>query len=254
LLPDHPDAIPEDLDFEAKLANLAAPPELPHLRERIDSLQEELQQVVDKQDFVAATSLRDRVRALEARHPDMLATALRQELKEHVSSEHYSEAARLQYQLIMLRRFQPQYQLAGLWEGHYPNNGKETIRIQYKDEKLYAVKLMGDEHVPAGEVTFQAEVSTSLCNKPSEFDDFDEELEADELVGVGVQVMSVSADGETREHEAERFAGEGCVAARGFQHAHFVPGQLFLMEEGMLGFLWMPLGTMVVFKRLEGAE
>lgn len=252
LLPDHPDDIAEDLDFEAKLASLATAPELAHLRERIDLLQRKLEHAAREEDFVAAAGLRDRVRSLEARHPDVLAAALREQLNEHVQREQYAEAVRLKYQLTVLRRFQPQYQLAGLWEGTYPNNGRETIRIHYQHEKLYAVKLTGDEHVPAGEVTFQAELSSSVCEEPSSVDL--EPQSDDELVGVGVQMVSVSADGEAQQHEAERFAGEGCVAARGFQHAHFVPGQLFVMEEGVLGFLWMPLGTMVIFRRLEGAE
>ena len=39
-------------------------------------------------------------------------------------------------------------------------------------------------------------------------------------------------------------------AARGFRHPHFVPGQLFLMDDDVVGFLWLPIGTFVVFSRV----
>ena len=49
----------------------------------------------------------------------------------------------------------------------------------------------------------------------------------------------------------ERYQGEGRIAAMNFEHAHFVPGQLFLMDDDVLGFLWLPLGTFVVFSRVH---
>ena len=69
-----------------------------------------------------------------------------------------------------------------------------------------------------------------------------------------VEVVSLSADGGQEQREVEQFRGEGRVAARGFQHAHYVPGQLFLMDDGVVGFLWLPIGTFVVFTRVPEAE
>ena len=50
--------------------------------------------------------------------------------------------------------------------------------------------------------------------------------------------------------QVEQFNGEGRVAARGFRQDHFVPGQLFLMDDDVVGFLWLPIGTFVVFSRV----
>ena len=69
-----------------------------------------------------------------------------------------------------------------------------------------------------------------------------------------VEVVSLSTEGEPEQREVERFQGEGRIAARGFQHAHYVPGQLFLMDTDVVGFLWLPLGTFVVFSRAEEQE
>ena len=109
-----------------------------------------------------------------------------------------------------------------------------------------APQVTGDVHVPAGEVTFQADLAAP-------FGEGDAALAAgdDMLAGVRVEVVSLSADGNQEQKEVEQFQGEGRIAARNFQHAHFVPGQLFLMDDDVLGFLWLPLGTFVVFSRVE---
>jgi len=110
---------------------------------------------------------------------------------------------------------------------------------------LYATKVTGDVHVPAGEVTFQADLSQP----------FDQAMRigsnALEESGVRVEVVSLSSDGSQEQREVEQFQGEGRIAAINFEHAHFVPGQLFLMDEDVLGFLWLPLGTFVVFSRVH---
>ena len=108
--------------------------------------------------------------------------------------------------------------------------------------------MTGDEHVPAGEITFQAELATPVVESPAPA------AGGDDLVGVRVEVVSLSSDGAPQQREVERYHGEGRIAARGFRHAHFVPGQLFLMDTDVLGFLWLPLGTLVVFNRVPEEE
>ena len=69
-----------------------------------------------------------------------------------------------------------------------------------------------------------------------------------------VEVLALSPDGSQEPREVEQFRGEGRVAARGFRHPHFVPGQLFLMDDDVVGFLWLPIGTFVVFSRVPEEE
>ena len=140
------------------------------------------------------------------------------------------------------RRFLPQYQLAGLWKGNYPNHGDELVRLHYDGDQLYATKMTGDAHVPAGEVTFRADLTMP-------YDEAQASAPSGEEVDVRVEVISLAADDSHQQREVDRFKGEGRIAARGFQHAHFVPGQLFLLDADVIGFLWQPLGTFVVFSR-----
>ena len=133
-----------------------------------------------------------------------------------------------------------------LHAGNYPNHGEAYIKIHYEQDTLVAVKVTGDEHVPAGEVTFRADLTALYTEQSSSFEAPDEDL-----VGVRVEVVSVGSDGTSQPQEVERYKGAGRIAARGFQYAHFVPGQLFLMDTDVIGFLWLQLGTFVVFNRVS---
>ena len=50
--------------------------------------------------------------------------------------------------------------LSGEWIGHYRGHFDEVIRITQRGEVAEAVKITGDDHVPAGEVTWRANLRT----------------------------------------------------------------------------------------------
>ena len=49
---------------------------------------------------------------------------------------------------------------AGEWIGRYPGHFDETVLIRQSGSALEAVKITGDEHVPAGEITWRADLRT----------------------------------------------------------------------------------------------
>ncbi|HUR47174.1 MAG TPA: Cyclin D1-binding domain-containing protein [Candidatus Saccharimonadales bacterium] len=50
--------------------------------------------------------------------------------------------------------------LSGEWIGHYPGHYDEVIRITQEGDDLQAVKITGDDFVPAGAVTWKANSRT----------------------------------------------------------------------------------------------
>ena len=158
-----------DEGFEGQVAQFAPPSALLEVRGQRAKVQEQLASAISNEDYTAAGVLRDRLAELRQKDPATVAMQLREEMSKHVARERYGEAARCRDELLVLRRFLPQYQLAGVWKGNYPNHGDELVRLHYQGDQLFATKITGDEHVPKGEVTFRADLSApaDLSEEPN---------------------------------------------------------------------------------------
>lgn len=49
----------------------------------------------------------------------------------------------------------PALSLAGEWIGRYPGHFDEIVCIRQSGSQLEAIKVTGDDHVPAGEITWR---------------------------------------------------------------------------------------------------
>jgi hypothetical protein len=48
--------------------------------------------------------------------------------------------------------------LTGDWIGFYEGHHDEVVRVTQSENQIEAIKVTGDTHVPAGEITFRAEL------------------------------------------------------------------------------------------------
>ena len=51
-------------------------------------------------------------------------------------------------------------ELDGEWIGHYPGHFDEVIRVTQRGDMVEAVKITGDDYVPAGATTWRANLTT----------------------------------------------------------------------------------------------
>ena len=181
-----------------------------------------------------ASRLRDQKEELRSKDPLRLRTDLNARIENMGVT---MAAAELRQAAIDTSKFLPQFNLEGLWRGNYGPHGYETIEIAYEGDKLVATKVTGDANVPAGQITFTCDVS-----------------EAGLLETVGVEPKPFPAEKirgvlEDNVDGALSFEGQGMVAAPGFQRAMYVPGQLLMFpQQGVFGFLWLPLAKMIMFE------
>ena len=54
----------------------------------------------------------------------------------------------------------PALNLTGEWIGRYPGHFDEVVALSQEGNSVVALKITGDEHVPAGEITWRADLAT----------------------------------------------------------------------------------------------
>jgi hypothetical protein len=225
-------------EFSHPVTAFAHHDELPEVRRRMARLRQEMDVAVKMDNDTEAAALRAKIRALRSRDPAEAAIVLGKEMQAAIKDERYSDAGTCCDDLRSVRRLLPKFNLAGLWKGFYPNHGDVTVRLRYRNDKIYATKVEGGGHVPVGEVTFCADVSDSS------------EKKAFDMIGFEVgDDDDFTVECTTNGTEVEQFRAAGRVARSGFRDANFVPGRLFILNDNSISFIWLPLGTVVVFTR-----
>lgn len=130
----------------------------------------------------------------------------------------------------------PQFNLEGLWVGKY-GSSYDLINITYVGDILIAEKVTGDNNVPRGALTFQADLSPlrRIQSVPN-----------NELQPITLTEKAARKWGTKK---LPRYAGLGQVAEENFRNNQWVGGQLIIIGTEYFSFAWLPIEMQIFFGR-----
>lgn len=153
----------------------------------------------------------------------------------------------------------------GLFKGTYSVHGLELVSLLYEEDKnkVKTIKITGDPNVPAGEITFRADLPYCM----------NLDLDAQRTIGDIERIEPTLSDLDWNElsphqpyvtpsdcydthsqlpnHCRARFHGFGQIAGTGFQNPSYVQGHWIVFNEDLFGFLWISLRSISVYHRVK---
>lgn len=184
--------------------------------------------------------IRDEIIEMESRDADFVYQNEVQKMNRALREGNEQEADECREKALNARNFLPQFNFEGLWIGKYGNHGFEMINITYVGDILLAEKITGDQNVPAGEISFQADLS------PPEEESISFNSDNDKLPNIELSPEAAKRWGTK---ELSRHAGLGLAAEENFVNSQWMEGQLIIINEDHFSFSWTPLNHQVFFGR-----
>jgi len=153
----------------------------------------------------------------------------------------------------------------GLFKGTYSAHGLELVSLFYEGDgnKVTALKITGDPNVPAGKVTFRADLpycmylTESQQTKIEDLQQFEPVMSEqfwNELPSTQPFVKPLDCVDSYRNIPStcqSRFHGFGQIAGDGFTRPKFIPGHWIIFNQDLFGFLWLDLHSLSVFHRVN---
>lgn len=119
------------------------------------------------------------------------------------------------------------------------------VMVTIEDQRIIATKLTGDPNVPAGEVTFDVDLSRPVT------DDAQPPAEAGSCQAREFHLPQ-AYEARYRDYPPTylaRYHGKGQIASHGFVSPQWTPGHFVLFNDDMFGFLWRELMAFSVYSR-----
>ncbi|XP_067135679.1 F-box only protein 31-like isoform X1 [Centruroides vittatus] len=153
----------------------------------------------------------------------------------------------------------------GLFKGTYGAHGLEIIILQYEDcgTKATAFKVSGDPNVPAGQVTFQVDLSYPMVLAPEQQQQMAllDELKVFRMspslsLNLPAQPFYLPVDCYERYRQiprmcTSRYHALGQIAGQGFINPSFSRGHWIIFNEDLFGFLWLDLLSLSMYHRVQ---
>jgi len=157
----------------------------------------------------------------------------------------------------------------GLFKGTYSVHGLELISLFYEEDrnKVKAIKITGDPNVPAGAITFRADLPYCMnldldvqrtIEDIERIEPFLSDLDWNELSPQ--QPYTTPSDCYSNVNRTHyqlpdycraRFHGFGQIAGTGYQNPSYVQGHWIVFNEDLFGFLWISLRSISIYHRVR---
>lgn len=152
----------------------------------------------------------------------------------------------------------------GLFKGTYSSHGIEILLFKYKDEhEMHGLKVTGDDNVPASKISvkillgYPADAPLNDKNTISDLSAIEPRSRQVPLDQIPEQAFSVPAGChvdpgiQIPSRCIARYHGYGQIAYDGFQHPSYIPTQVIIFNNDLLGVIWMKLSAFSVFTRVD---
>ncbi|CAL5227398.1 g10353 [Coccomyxa viridis] len=145
--------------------------------------------------------------------------------------------------------------MAGLWKADYGLGGVQIILINYDFSgpaaRIVAIKVTGDDHVPAGKHTWHAAAAPlkrPWATAEAALVDMQGQLLLQQAAGDLDEAM------ESHKNVVGIYEGKGSIAALAYNQARWVEGRLWEYSDGSCGFVWLDTMFDFVLVQLERIE
>lgn len=122
----------------------------------------------------------------------------------------------------------------------YGSHGYEMINVTYAGDTLIAFKVTGDQNVPRGEISFQAELSPLPKTRTGRGTAHEP---------LSPIILTEKASKKWGTTQLPRYHGLGRVAEENFENSQWMEGQLIIIGEEYFSFAWVPIEHQIFFGR-----
>eukprot|EP00871_Galdieria_phlegrea_P000199 jgi/Galph1/117/GphlegSOOS_G4853.1 len=218
-----------------------------------------LEQAIQSKRLEDVASYRRTIEELTARDPLFRLEECMKKLEMAKTKRQDDVATSLLVEIKWLKIRMPQFRLGGLWAGRVGEQGMiETIQIHYEGITLVAVKSAEtDEGLARGEVAFRCKLCVDTLVDP--------EAPGSDLLRLGLQRVIPNLGGIQRFQAEAQIMVPVAVGERGMEEVNlstiskqkpkvmpqWVPGELIVIDEQHIVFVWLSLGQYILFERKE---
>ncbi|EME30596.1 uncharacterized protein Gasu_20580 [Galdieria sulphuraria] len=215
-----------------------------------------LEQVVQSKRLEDVAQVRETIEQVTAQDPLFLLERKRKQYETLKLKGNNDEAQQVWKEIKWLKVRMPQFRLGGLWAGKTSQQSVETIHIHYQDVTLFAVKTSETEQgIAKGEIAFRCDISVDSLVDP--------EAPGSDLLRLGLERVIPNLGGIQRFNaeaqilvpvatgtEAEKPSFQQ-VAGKVPLMPQWTPGELIVIDERQIVFVWLTLGQYILFEKRE---